>query len=147
MNNVDIAMYQGPIIVTAAYFCLWYYLLLGLQRGVKYQLRDEYAAKGEEFDRYFSQDGRMLAVDRAATNTQEQMVPFLVSLWLHAVFVSPSYATALGFAYVALRSVYPFLLGKSISKLQSKRVVLVTVPGYFIIMYLLLSTVYVALTS
>lgn len=30
----------------------------------------------------------MLAVDRAVTNTHEQMGPFLVSLWLLAVYAS-----------------------------------------------------------
>ncbi|MFT5684199.1 MAG: hypothetical protein ACI8RZ_005140 [Myxococcota bacterium] len=126
-------------------FGLWYALLLGLQRGVKYRLRDEYAARGEEFDRYFGQDGRMLAADRAVANTQEQMVPFLVSMWLHAVFVSTDSAAILGLVYVVLRAVYPFLLGRSLSKTQSKRVFLVTGPCYGIILYLLGSTVYAAL--
>jgi hypothetical protein len=139
--------YTGPILVTAAYFALWYYLLLGLQRGTKYALIAEYAARGEVFDRYFGQDGRMLAVDRAVANTQEQMIPFLASLWLHALFVSPTHATALGAVYVVLRAIYPFLLGKSLSKTQSKRVFFVTGPCYLIVFYLLGSTVYTALAS
>jgi hypothetical protein len=138
--------YAGPIAVTAAYFGLWYYLLLGLQRGMKYKLLAEYAARGEEFDRYFGQDPRMLAADRAVINTQEQMVPFLVSLWLHAVFVSTARATALGAAYVVLRSVYPLLLGTKLSKTQSKRVFFVTGPAYLIVFYLIGATVYTALT-
>ncbi len=139
------ATYVGPIAVTAAYFGLWYYLLLGLQRGTKYKLLAEYAERGEQFDRYFGQDGRMLAADRAVLNTQEQMVPFLASLWLQAVFVSTARATALGAAYVALRAVYPFLLGKSVSKTQSKRVFFATGPAYLIVFYMLGSTVYAAL--
>lgn len=139
--------YAGPIAVTAAYFGLWYYLLLGLQRGTKYKLRDEYAARGEEFDRYFGQDKQMLAADRAVINTQEQMVPFLVSLWLHAVFVSISRATALGTVYVVLRGIYPFLLGKELSKTQSKRVFFATGPAYLIVFYLLGATVYTALKA
>ena len=121
--------------------------MLGLQRGTKYRLRDEYAARGEEFDRYFGQDPRMLAVDRAVINTHEQMGPFLVSLWMHAVFVSPSTAAALGAVYVALRVLYPFLLGKSLSKTQSKRVFAVTGPAYLIILYLVGSTVVAAVTG
>ena len=38
---------------------------------------------------------------------QEQNVLFMASLWLYAVFVSPSDATDLGYAYLILRSMYP----------------------------------------
>ncbi|MFO0757042.1 MAG: MAPEG family protein [Byssovorax sp.] len=146
-QTLDIAVYKGPAVVTAAYFGLWYYLLLGLQRGTKYKLIADYAARGETFDRYFGQDGRMLAADRAVANTHEQMVPFLASMWLHAVFVSPTRATTLGLVYVILRSIYPILLGKSLSKTQSKRVFFVTGPCYGIIFYMLGSLVYAALTG
>ena len=84
----------------------------------------------------------MLAADRAVANTQEQMVPFLLSMWLHAVFVSPTHATWLGLLYVVLRSLYPVLLGARLSKTQSKRVFLVTGPCYAIVFYLLGSAVY-----
>jgi hypothetical protein len=144
---IEIAAFKGPVVVTALYFGLWYALLLGLQRGTKYKLRDEYAARGEEFDRYFGQDGRMLAADRAVANTHEQMGPFLLSLWLHAVFVSAAHATGLGIAYVTLRSIYPFLLGRSLSKTQSKRVFVVTGPCYGIVFYMLGSAVYTVLRS
>ncbi|MBK6461193.1 MAG: MAPEG family protein [Myxococcales bacterium] len=137
-----LAAYKGPVVVTAAYFGLWYTLLLGLQRSTKYKLLAEYAARGETFDRYFGQDARMLAADRAVANTQEQMVPFLLSMWLHAVFVSPTHATWLGLLYVVLRSLYPVLLGARLSKTQSKRVFLVTGPCYAIVFYLLGSAVY-----
>ena len=144
---VDVQNFAGPIAVTAGYFCLWYYLLLGHQRGIKYKLVEEYAARGETFDRYFGQDERMLAADRAVINTQEQMVPFLTALWLHAAFVSPAHATYLGLAYVVLRAIYPALLGRRLSKTQSKRVFFVTGPCYVIVFYLMGSTVYAALAS
>jgi hypothetical protein len=134
--------YLGPIAVTVAYFALWYYLLLIRQRGTKYRLQREYQASGKEFDRYFGQDEEMLAADRAVINTQEQMVPFLSALWLHALFVSVPGATWLGAAYVGLRSFYPLLLGRKVSKIQSKRVYLVTLPCYTIVFYLLGSTVW-----
>lgn len=146
-HAVDLALYRGPIVATALYFCLWYGLLLGLQRGTKYALRDEYAARGEEFDRYFGQDGRMLAADRAVINTHEQMVPFLASMWMHAVFVSPNHAAWLGVVYTILRAIYPALLGRNLSKTQSKRVFLATGPSYAIIGYLLASAVYAAMTA
>jgi hypothetical protein len=134
--NFDSADFTGPVVVTALYFGLWYALLLGLQRGTKYRLIAEYAARGETFDRYFGQDGQMLAADRAVANTHEQMVPFLLTMWLHAAFLSPERAAALGGVYVLLRALYPALLGRSVSKTQPRRVFAVTGPCYLIIIYL-----------
>ena len=75
-------------------------------------------------------------------NTQEQMVPFLVSLWLCALFVSATAATYLGGAYIVLRACYPALLGKRVSKIQSQRVYFVTVPCYLIIFGMLIATLW-----
>ncbi|MCB1324923.1 MAG: MAPEG family protein [Spirochaetales bacterium] len=129
----DLSQFAGPIAVTCAYLFFWYYLLLVRQRGTKARLAREYEARGQIFDRYFGQDEEMLAVDRVVTNTQEQMVPFLVSLWLFSVTVSTFYATVLGGLYIALRAIYPVLLGKRVSKMNTKRVSLVTMPCYLIV--------------
>lgn len=142
---MTIDVYQGPILVTVAYFVLWYYLLLILQRGTKYRLNNEYTARGELFDRYFGQDEQMLAADRAVANTHEQMMPFLFALWLHAIFVSPLQASWCGAVYVGLRSLYPLLLGRRLSRLQSKRVYFVTLPSYGIIFYLLATLAWAAI--
>ena len=136
---------RGPIVVTAAYFLVFYAMLFGLQTRLKYRLRREYAERGEVFDRYRTPDGRMLRADRAVQNTHEQMVPFLTSLWLYAVFVSPTLATVLGAAYVVLRATYPFLLGASIEQVQPRRVALVTFPSYAVIAWMLGATVGAAL--
>ena len=130
-------LYSGPIVITVGYFALWYYLLLFYQRGTKYRLNAEYKKQEKVFDRYFGQDEQMLAADRVIINTQEQMVPFLFSLWLHAIYVSSTVATVLGAFYIILRGLYPLLMGKSISKIQPKRVYYVTLPCYLIIFYFL----------
>ena len=127
--------------MTAVYLVLWYTLLFGLQTRTKYRLRREYAARGEVFDRYRSADPEMLKADRAVQNTHEQMVPFLVAMWTYALAVSPGGAAVLGGAYVALRAVYPFLLGARIEEVQPKRVALVTFPCYGIIAWMLGSSV------
>lgn len=137
--------FAGPVFITVAYLLFWYYLLLIKQRGTKYRLKEKYESQGKEFDRYFGQDEEMLAADRAVINTQEQMVPFLVSLWLHSYFVSPFSATVCGGAYVILRAIYPILLGSRLSKIQSKRVYMVTLPCYSLIFYLLGSSLWSAL--
>ena len=147
MSHNEVAALRGPIAVTALYFALWYALLFGLQTRTKYRLRREYAARGLEFDRYRSGDPEMLKADRAVQNTHEQMVPFLLSMWLHAVFVSVSHATVLGLGYVVLRAVYPTLLGRSVTKTQSKRVFFVTGPCYGIVFYLLGRTLHAVLAA
>ncbi len=138
---LDATEFRGPLVVTAAYFGLWCFFLLGLQRGTKYRLVARYRDEGQVFDRYFSQDPEMLAVDRVVANTHEQMGPFLVALWLYALFVSPSQATWLGGGYVLLRAAYPLLLGKRVSKIQTKRVGFVTIPAYLLIFGMLGVTV------
>jgi hypothetical protein len=143
----DAAQLHGPLIVTVAYFLLWYGLLFGLQTRTKYRLVASYQKEGKVFDRYFGQDPEMLAVDRVVVNTQEQMGPFLVSLWLFTIFASPTYATWLGAAYVVLRSAYPFLLGVRVSKVQSKRVALVTFPCYVIVFTMLGGAAWAALAA
>jgi hypothetical protein len=139
--------FQGPILVTASYFLLWYFFLVGIQRRTKYRLQKEYAARGEVFDRYFSRDEQMLAADRVVINTQEQMVPFLAALWLHAAFVSSYYASLIGFLYVALRAIYPVLLGKRLSKMNPRQVHYVTVPCYVMVFYLFGAVVWRALAG
>ena len=127
--------------MTAVYLVLWYTLLFGLQTRTKYRLRREYAARGEVFDRYRSADPEMLKADRAVQNTHEQMVPFLVSMWMYALVVSPQAAAVLGGVYVVLRAAYPFLLGARIEQVQSRRVAFVTFPCYAIVGWMLGSSV------
>lgn len=133
--------YAGPILVTVSYLLLWYYLLLLGQSRTKYRLKAQYEREGKVFDRYFGQDPEMLAADRAVANTLEQMGPFLVSLWMFAVFVSPQQAGWYGAAYVLLRALYPLLLGKRVTNTQSKRVAFVTFPAYLIVFSMLGRTV------
>ncbi len=133
----DITALRGPITVTAVYFVLWYALLFGLQTRTKYRLRRAYAARGEVFDRYRSVAPEMLKADRAVQNTHEQMGPFLVSMWMYALVISPEVAAGLGAAYVVLRAIYPFLLGAGIEQMQPRRVAFVTFPCYAIIAWML----------
>lgn len=145
MISVDLSAISGLVIVTCIYFLFWYYLLLGWQRGTKARLAKDYAARGEVFDRYFGQDPEMLAADRVVVNTQEQMAPFLVTFWMFGILVSPFYAVLLGGAYIALRAAYPFLLGRRVSKINTKRVSMVTMPCYLIVLTFLIGSLLAAL--
>lgn len=133
---------RGPLVVTIAYFVLWYGFLFGLQSKTKYRLKARYEAEGKAFDRYFGQDREMLAADRAVANTHEQQGPFLASLWLFALFNSPTYATWLGAAYIVLRALYPAALGKRIAGTQTKRVALITGPSYVIVFGMFIGAVW-----
>lgn len=77
--------------------------------------------------------------ERAVYNTLEQMFPFLLSLWLHAAFVNPATSVPLGWAYVALRHLYPMAYGfyGKFNLLAE----LVTAPNYTVIWWFLLAIV------
>lgn len=131
-----IEQYQDPILVTVLYLCMYYgFMLVGLRvRLAKFR---EHKARGEKFDRYFSQDRELLASDRLQLNTLEHMPPFLWAMWLHAVFVSPRSAAGAGLVYLVTRLTYPFLLGKALGRGIKGRVFIATFAGYGVLVYLL----------
>jgi hypothetical protein len=61
------------------------------------------------------------------------MGPFLVLLWLDAVFVSPAAATVLGAIYVVARAAYPLALGSRVGRSPRALVMASTVPGYLVL--------------
>jgi len=126
----------GPLWVTLIYLALYYVFLANIAR-TKVRLYKEYRERGERFDRYHGNDPEMLAADRVQLNMLEQMPVFLAALWTHAFFVSPTTATYAGGAYVLLRMLYPFVLGRRLGSGFPMRVLLVTFPGYGILGYLL----------
>merc|ERR1719272_806850 len=81
---------------------------------------------------------------RGMTNTLEQMGPFLVSLWLHAIFVNPRTSWILGVIYVVSRALYTPFYG-----MYGQFTILVeiaTMPNYIVIFWYLLAVV-VKITS
>lgn len=127
-----IRTYAGPVVVTLAYLTLYYGFILLVLR-TKRRLAAEYAARGEKFDRYHGQDREMLAADRVQLNQLEHMGPFLVLLWLVALFVSPAVATGLGAVYVISRAAYPVVLGTKVGRGTPSLVMVSTVPGYLVL--------------
>jgi len=127
-------LFAGPLLVTVAYV-LVYYLMITNQLIVRTRLRREYRARGESFDRYFGADREMLAADRYAGNMLEHMPPFLILLWLNAIFVGPRGATVVGAAYVVARLVYPLVMGRRLGKGVPTRILFVTVIGYLVVAY------------
>lgn len=127
--------FAGPLLVTVAYV-VTYYLMIVNQLVVKTRLRRAYAARGETFDRYFGADREMLAADRYAGNMLEHMPPFLVLLWLNAVFVGPRGASLAGAAYVLSRLLYPLIMGRRLGKGVPNRILFATLVGYAVLTFL-----------
>lgn len=134
-NSTALQTYAGPIVVTLAYLLLYYFFQVR-QARTKFKLMKEYRLRGDRFDRYFTQDRVMLAVDRTMLNTLEHMPPFLVLLWLHAMFVGPRSATLAGAVYVVARATYPLLVGRQLSRSIPNRVLISTVTGYVVLAYM-----------
>jgi uncharacterized membrane protein YecN with MAPEG domain len=130
----DIGPYAGPIAVTLAYLGVYYAFQLHILR-VKTRLRREYAARGEEFDRYFGGDREMLAADRIQLNTLEHMPPFLILLWLAAVFVSVEVSTWGGAVYLVTRLAYPLLIGRRLGRGIRSQVMLATMSSYAVLAF------------
>ena len=130
----DVAHQAGPILVTVAYVLLYYVFQIHIV-FVKNRLKAEYAERGEKFDRYFGQDRHMLAADRVQLNTLEHMPPFLVLLWLNAIFVGPLGATIAGGAYVLGRALYPVMMGGRLGRGVRGSILFSTAIGYAVLAY------------
>lgn len=138
--------FLGPIVITVALIALYYGFMVRIA-FLKRALAREYREKGEKFDRYFGQDRRMLAADRAQLNLLEHMPPFLTLLWLNAVFVGATFATTAGAIYLALRLAHPFAMGGRLGRDVRLSILAVTGPSYLVIVFLTLSLLWAATTG
>ena len=132
----DLSELTGPAAVTLALLLVYYGFMIR-QAVVKTRLAREHAARNEKFDRYYDQNREMLAADRTLLNLHEHLAPFLVLLWMHALWVSPTGATVAGGIYVAARIAYPLLLGARLGRSIPLRVVAATGTGYVVLAYFL----------
>ena len=147
---VDITAFAPVVLVTAGWALLYYAFLWDQSATAFVVLRDAMKkAKAEgkpaptlaevKYGRY-SKSARVRAADRTVGNYLEQTPAFLVSLWLHAAFVSPVNAAAFGWVWIGARSVYPWAY-----RLKLPGVFLSTWPAYACVFYLLGETVRCAL--
>lgn len=143
--TVDTAAFGSVLGATVGYFLLYYVFVINCSR-VRHALIKEYKAAGKKFDRYFGQDKKMLQADRTQLNMLEQMPPFVVTLWLYAVFVDAGTAGFLGWVYVASRALYPIVTATIASSGRLSALVLVsTIPNYLVIVYFAVGLARVAL--
>jgi hypothetical protein len=128
------------LLVTVAYVLVYYAMIVNGLR-VRTKLRRAYRARGETFDRYFGADREMLAADRYVGNMLEHMPPFLLLLWLNAIFVDPRGASWVGAVYLGSRLLYPFMMGSRLGKGVPSRILFATVIGYLVLAYFALRLV------
>eukprot|EP00967_Tisochrysis_lutea_P127196 scaffold215996_cov32-Tisochrysis_lutea.AAC.2 len=134
-----------PTLFVVAGAISFLYGLLFLQARAGYtttmQLKETARKKGEKPPtllgvKYLSKELGTLWADRSVGNFLEQFVPFLVSLFAYALFVSANRASALGWIWLFFRGLYPLLFGKNPALLLS------TIPAYSILWYMLAHAVY-----
>jgi hypothetical protein len=127
--------FKGPIIITLGMLLIYYAFLMNILR-TKVRLHKKYQREGKKFDRYLSGDREMLAADRIQLNLLEHMPLFLALLWLTAVFDSVENATCAGTIYLISKTLYPFLMKKKLGREITPIVLLSTIPGYGVNIYL-----------
>lgn len=120
---------QPVALVTIAYLMILY-VSFGRQIGVKMAsagLPDEV------------QQQAMKIAERSLYNTIEQMPCFVISMWLHAVFVNPEVSVSLGWLYVFFRFLYGYFY--SFYGEMNLTVELATQPNYAVLGWFCLATV------
>lgn len=139
-----------PIAYVAVSSMLLYYIFLMCQSAVSFH--EFFKAKNEYYNKkkdgvekpsivkikYGSENANVLAANRTVANYTEQIIPFLVSLFACASFVSVARATSLGWMWLVFRSYYPFVYMKGPPILF-----LSTLPAYWCVWMMLGETVMV----
>jgi len=135
--------YREPIKVTVGFVSLYFFFLIGVQSGSKFYLYlTQGNGNGNDGDKhkekqsyikikYGSTDKVAMMGNRTAGNMLEQSVPFLTSLWLHAIFVDTASAAELGWYWIGFRAIYPVVFYKGAPWLFVS-----TFPGYYYILKL-----------
>ena len=114
MALVSMEEYRGVVLVTAAYFCV-YYSMMFLQIHGKEAARQSYQTANRltkdearaRWNRATDMNPSWVMADRSFLNALEQQVGFLLPLWLHAAFVSPHVSTVMGAIAVVARFFFP----------------------------------------
>ena len=96
--------------------------------------------------KYFNAGGwQTLSAKRTVVNMTEQAFPFMLSLWMHAVFVDARRAGRLGWTYISFRALYPYAF-KLMRKTKGMSIFASTFPGYAMILLLIWPVVFSAYT-
>jgi uncharacterized MAPEG superfamily protein len=151
MANIEPLRLFAPVIkVTGAYACL-FFIFMCFQSFSKFYIFNEAKKKAKKDDsekvslrqiKYNSTSGLGFISDRTFLNMLEQSPLFLMGLWMHAVFVSPESAATAGWLYIVFRAMYPIVFSMGIPWLFVS-----TFTNYFVVWYLIGTTVHAAMTA
>ena len=130
-DDYPIDKFRSLIGVTVGWTLLHYSFLFresATAFSVLAQLRKAGEKIGINAIKYGSAGGSvMLNAVRTSGNMVEQSPAFLILLWLHGIFISPSSASWHGWLWLFFRSIYPQVFG------TIPYIFFSTFPGYFII--------------
>ncbi|CAJ1955605.1 unnamed protein product [Cylindrotheca closterium] len=91
--------------------------------------------------KYGGQNKKIRNADRFVGNLQEQMIPFLISMYAYSTYVNARSAAQIGWAWLFFRSYYPFTFTRFPLLFAS------TLPAYGCVWFMLLRAVYAATTT
>jgi hypothetical protein len=134
---------KGAVQGTLLYLTLYLGIFIQFQSYSKFYLvaQKKREARGKEGNEkvsfreikyYNSRDVLALTGDRTVGNFLEYSILFLPCLWMHALFVDPTQSFRICALYVFFRSYYPIVY-----QMKPPLLLLSTVPGYIIILYLM----------
>jgi len=112
--------------VTVSYFIVYYAFMVQQIMG-----------KGDQWSKHNHELEYHKMTDRTFLNALEQMGPFLIPLWTHALLVDPEVSGYMGWVAVAARLLFPVLW--SLDGHWNWKVELSTQPYYCVLMYFLFS--------
>jgi hypothetical protein len=136
-----------PVVYVTVSSILLYYVFLYNQSATVFvefaKAKREHRDKKKEGEapslakiKYGLDNFTVIAANRCAGNYGEQLIPFLISLYLHSLFVSVEVATKCGWCWLMFRSYYSWAF-----KMPFPGLFLSTMPAYFCIWWMIGSTV------
>eukprot|EP00931_Biecheleriopsis_adriatica_P001597 TRINITY_DN101997_c0_g1_i1.p1 TRINITY_DN101997_c0_g1~~TRINITY_DN101997_c0_g1_i1.p1 ORF type:complete len:192 (+),score=32.19 TRINITY_DN101997_c0_g1_i1:69-644(+) len=141
---LDMDEYALPVVATVLYFFMWNSFLMQ-QLMMRGSANERAYQMGRPFHRFDYSFAEWEMADRTLMNTQEQMVGFLLPMWLYAVFCNAHAAGVLGIIYVVFRFLYPIFW--SMKGRFSLLVELSTQPNYAVQYWFLVSLLWRALSG
>jgi hypothetical protein len=135
---------RGVVLVNVGFVCVWY-VIIGTPIIVNGIRPVPMANKKEEpqcflMALFYYDAPAEIKADayhigaRGIANTMEQGIPFLLLIWLHAIFVNPITSVPLGWSFVIARFFYPYfygMYGQMNNMVQISQWICYTVNGYF----------------
>lgn len=141
----------GPILIVASAALALLYAFYWLQSYTAFseffRLKKEYKEKKLDENpslvkiKYCNTNKAVMAADRCAGNLLEQIVPFFVSMFAYATFVSAGDAAKIGWAWFFFRSYYLYAYNHFPLLFAS------TFPAYCCVWYMIGRSVYAAVTT